>query len=66
MIKIVVNKYMDRSLKNHPEYLAILLMFILCELTSINLINYDGIASFVIILLLLNDSHQKKNTAVLA
>jgi hypothetical protein len=63
MIKIVMKKYMDRSLHKQPEYLAILLMFILCELTSINLINYDGIASFVIILLLLNDSQPKKVVA---
>lgn len=59
MTKIVIRKFKDKSLYQYPEFLAILLMFILCELTSINLINYDGIASFVIVLLLLNDHYPK-------
>lgn len=56
MLKIVINKYRDKTIFKKPEYLAIVLMFILSEVTSINFINYDGIASFPLILLLLKDS----------
>ncbi len=59
---IVINKFKNKTIYKHPEFLGILLIFTFSEFTTINIIYYGGISALPIILLLLHENKQNSFT----